>query len=80
MTDFAEAGSSPCSWATSSSIWSRATCRPRGYLEARHLQQVFNLMRANNLVWGFVVNSYLLGREPKAFDLLCWYADGTRMP
>ena len=52
----------------------------KGYLEARHMQQVFNLMRANDLIWGFVVNNYLMGREPMAFDLLYWNADSTRMP
>ena len=52
----------------------------KGYLEAKHMQQVFNLMRANDLVWGFVVNNYLMGREPMAFDLLYWNADSTRMP
>ncbi len=54
--------------------------KEKGYLEARHMQQVFNLMRANDLIWGFVVNNYLLGREPIAFDLLYWNADSTRMP
>ncbi|MCL6609221.1 MAG: class I poly(R)-hydroxyalkanoic acid synthase, partial [Geminicoccaceae bacterium] len=51
-----------------------------GYLEARHMQQVFSLMRANDLVWSFFVQKYLLGREPPPFDLLQWNADGTRMP
>lgn len=44
------------------------------------MQKVFNLMRANDLIWGFVVNNYLMGREPMAFDLLYWNADSTRMP
>jgi polyhydroxyalkanoate synthase len=52
----------------------------KGYLEAKHMQQVFNLMRANDLIWSFVVNNYLLGREPMAFDLLYWNSDSTRMP
>jgi polyhydroxyalkanoate synthase len=52
----------------------------KGYLEAKHMQKVFNLMRANDLIWGFVVNNYLMGREPMAFDLLYWNADSTRMP
>ncbi len=52
----------------------------KGYLEARHMQQVFSLMRSNDLVWSFVVNNYLLGREPMAFDLLFWNGDSTRMP
>ena len=38
----------------------------KGYLEATTWQTVFNLLRANDLIWGFVVNNYLLGREPLA--------------
>ena len=52
----------------------------KGYLESRHMAQVFNLMRDNDLIWSYVVNNYLLGREPPAFDLLYWNADATRMP
>lgn len=52
----------------------------KGYLEARWMQQVFSLLRANDLVWSFFVQRYLLGREPPPFDLLHWNADGTRMP
>jgi len=51
-----------------------------GYLEGRHMATVFNLLRANDLIWSFVVNNYLLGREPLPFDLLYWNADSTRMP
>lgn len=51
-----------------------------GYLEARHMQQVFSLLRANDLIWSFFVQRYLMGREPPLFDLLQWNADGTRMP
>ena len=52
----------------------------RGYLEGRHMAQVFNLVRDNDLIWSFVVNNYLMGREPPAFDLLYWNSDSTRMP
>jgi len=52
----------------------------RGFLEGRHMSRVFNLLRANDLIWSFVVNNYLLGREPFPFDLLYWNADSTRMP
>jgi polyhydroxyalkanoate synthase len=52
----------------------------KGYLEASYMARVFALMRANDLIWGFAVNNYLMGREPAAFDLLHWNADGTRMP
>ena len=52
----------------------------KGYLEGRHMATTFNMLRANDLIWSFVVNNYLLGREPLPFDLLFWNADSTRMP
>lgn len=51
-----------------------------GYLEGSEMSQVFNLLRANDLVWSFFVNNYLMGKEPFPFDLLYWNSDSTRMP
>ncbi|MDX1655471.1 MAG: class I poly(R)-hydroxyalkanoic acid synthase, partial [Candidatus Competibacteraceae bacterium] len=52
----------------------------KGYLEGAHMAQVFNMLRANDLIWSFVINNYLMGRDPMAFDLLYWNSDSTRMP
>jgi polyhydroxyalkanoate synthase len=51
-----------------------------GYLESDDMSTTMNLLRGNDLIWHYVVNNYLLGKEPKAFDLLFWNADGTRLP
>ena len=52
----------------------------RGYLEGSEMSTTFNMLRANDLIWSFVVNNYLLGNDPFPFDLLYWNADSTRMP
>lgn len=52
----------------------------RGYLDAADMAHTFNMLRSNDLIWSFVVNNYLLGKAPYAFDLLYWNSDATRMP
>jgi polyhydroxyalkanoate synthase len=52
----------------------------RGYLEGSEMASTFNMLRANDLIWSFVINNYLLGRDPFPFDLLHWNCDSTRMP
>jgi polyhydroxyalkanoate synthase len=51
-----------------------------GYLDGRDMAMTFNMLRANDLIWSFVVNNYLLGKDPFPFDLLYWNSDSTRMP
>ena len=52
----------------------------RGYLEGSEMATTFNMLRANDLIWSFVINNYLMGRDPFPFDLLHWNQDATRMP
>ncbi|WP_420121960.1 PHA/PHB synthase family protein, partial [Nakamurella sp.] len=51
-----------------------------GFLPADNMAKTFNLMRGNDLIWNYVVNNWMKGEEPPAFDLLTWNADSTRMP
>ena len=52
----------------------------RGFLEGSEMANTFNMLRTNDLIWSFVINNYLLGRDPFPFDLLHWNCDSTRMP
>ncbi|WP_417904959.1 PHA/PHB synthase family protein [Candidatus Tisiphia endosymbiont of Micropterix aruncella] len=52
----------------------------KGYFDGRYLSNSFSLLRANDLVWSFFVNNYLLGQTPMPFDLLYWNADPTNLP
>lgn len=51
-----------------------------GVLPGQSMADTFNALRANDLIWSYFVNNYLMGKEPKPFDLLFWNADQTRMP
>ncbi|MFN3075400.1 MAG: PHA/PHB synthase family protein [Alphaproteobacteria bacterium] len=57
-----------------------AKMQERGYLDGAEMATTFSMLRANDLIWSFVVNNYLLGKDPFPFDLLYWNSDSTRMP
>ncbi|HTZ93032.1 MAG TPA: alpha/beta fold hydrolase [Streptosporangiaceae bacterium] len=51
-----------------------------GYLEGRQMAATFDVIRANDLIFSYVVSGWLMGQDPPAFDILAWNADSTRMP
>jgi polyhydroxyalkanoate synthase len=80
MVDFAEAGELSVFIDEEQLTALEERMNKKGYLEARDMHTTFNMLRANDLIWSFVVNNYLLGKSPFPFDLLYWNADSTRMP
>ncbi|MBV8654287.1 MAG: class I poly(R)-hydroxyalkanoic acid synthase [Alphaproteobacteria bacterium] len=80
MVDFAEAGELSVFIDEEQLASLEERMRSHGYLEGRDMATTFNMLRANDLIWSFVVNNYLLGKDPFPFDLLYWNSDSTRMP
>ncbi|HYB10792.1 MAG TPA: class I poly(R)-hydroxyalkanoic acid synthase [Alphaproteobacteria bacterium] len=80
MVDFEEAGELGVFIDEEQLASLEAMMREKGYLEGSAMATTFNMLRANDLIWSFVVNNYLLGKDPFPFDLLYWNADSTRMP
>jgi polyhydroxyalkanoate synthase subunit PhaC len=80
LLDFAEPGVLGAFVDTESLSVVDEQMREKGYLEARSMAGTFNAMRANDLIWNYVVSGWLMGEPPPAFDLLAWNADATRMP
>lgn len=60
--------------------WAEGRMKDKGYLAGHHVADAFNLLRSNDLIWSYVVNNYMLGKDPMPFDLLYWNSDSTRMP
>ena len=80
MVDFAEAGELSVFIDEEQIQALEGRMREKGYLEGSNMANSFNMLRANDLIWSFVINNYLLGKEPFPFDLLFWNSDATRMP
>jgi polyhydroxyalkanoate synthase len=80
MLDFGETGQIGL-FVDEASVAAREAAIGRGgLLHGGELAFVFSALRANDLVWSYVVNNYLLGGQPPAFDLLYWNSDGTNLP
>ncbi len=54
--------------------------KQQGFMEASRMAAAFNMLRANDLIWPYIVNNYLRGKAPFPFDLLYWNSDSTRLP
>ena len=80
MVDFAEAGELGVFIDEEQLLSLEEKMGKRGFLEGAEMATTFNMLRANDLIWSFVVSNYLMGQEPFPFDLLYWNDDSTRMP
>ncbi len=80
MLDFADPGEIGALISADSVAKREAAIGDGGVMEGRELALTFSSLRANDLIWPYVVNSYLKGKKPPAFDLLYWNSDGTNLP
>jgi len=80
MLDFSDTGEISLFVDEASVAFREATIGRGGILPSRDLALAFSSLRANDLVWSYVVNNYLKGKSPEAFDLLYWNADSTNLP
>ncbi len=80
MLDFSDTGDIGLFIDEASVALREAAIGKGGIMSGRDLALVFSALRANDLVWSYVVNNYLKGKSPEAFDLLYWNADSTNLP
>jgi polyhydroxyalkanoate synthase len=80
MTDFAEPGELGVFIDEEQLQTLERQMNERGFLDGAQMASAFSMLRANDLIWSFVVHNYLLGRDPMPFDVLAWGSDATRMP
>jgi polyhydroxyalkanoate synthase len=80
LLDFAEAGELGCLVDEASVAAREAAIGKGGLLKGQELANVFSALRANDLIWQYVVGNYLKGGKPPPFDLLYWNADSTNLP
>ena len=80
MVDFAEPGELGVFIDEEQLALVEESMKEKGYFDGAKMAEAFNLLRANDLIWSFVINNYLMGKDPFPFDLLYWNSDSTRMP
>ncbi|MBI5860908.1 MAG: class I poly(R)-hydroxyalkanoic acid synthase [Rhodocyclales bacterium] len=80
LLDFSDAGELGCLVDEASVATREATIGKGGLLRGSELASVFSALRANDLIWNYVVGNYLKGNKPPAFDLLYWNSDSTNLP
>jgi polyhydroxyalkanoate synthase len=80
QTDFSEAGDLKVYIDEEQLASIESSMRDTGYLDGSKMASAFNMLRPNDLIWPYVVNNYLKGQQPAAFDLLAWNSDSTRIP
>jgi poly[(R)-3-hydroxyalkanoate] polymerase subunit PhaC len=79
LLDFADAGELACLVDEASVAAREAAIGKGGLMPGQELANVFSALRANDLVWQYVVGNYLKGNKPQAFDLLYWNSDSTNL-
>jgi len=80
LLDYVDAGELGCLVDEASVAAREAAIGKGGLLKGQELANVFSSLRANDLVWQYVVGNYLKGNRPQAFDLLFWNSDATNLP
>lgn len=80
MIDFSEPGPLGVFTDEASVAKLELTMNKSGFLNGDNMRKTFDALRPNDLIWNYVVSSWMLGQDPPAFDILTWNADSTRMP
>jgi len=80
LLDFSDTGEIGCFVDEQSVVARETTIGKGGLLTGRELSTTFSALRANDLIWQYVVGNYLKGNKPAAFDLLYWNSDSTNLP
>ena len=80
LTDFKDAGDISIFIDDDQLATLRRTVEARGYHSGEEMAAVFSMMRANDLIWSYVVNNYLMAEDNLPFDMVFWFQDATRLP